>query len=172
MATEAAGKRAFEVLRPLCVQVMKAPTLEAARALDNALVSLPSMHPALMEYVTLPLRLILRQGPRQVVLRVARDPTAQKIIETGRCSAGLTECTLQCLSHVIRLVDVLQNWELFHELLSYACMMLDDKMRAEAGNHYRRVRGRAHSHSLTFCAHICTCHTHVHVTHMYTPIYI
>ncbi|KAL5484668.1 hypothetical protein EMCRGX_G021207 [Ephydatia muelleri] len=113
MATEAAGKRAFEVLRPLCVQVMKAPTLEAARALDNALVSLPSMHPALMEYVTLPLRLILRQGPR--------------------CSAGLTECTLQCLSHVIRLVDVLQNWELFHELLSYACMMLDDKMRAEAG---------------------------------------
>ena len=66
MAAEAAGKRAFDVLRPLCVQVMKAPTVEATRALDTALVSLPSLHPALVEYVTLPLRLVLRQGPRRV----------------------------------------------------------------------------------------------------------
>ncbi len=61
---EAEAKAAFALLRPVCVEVMRAPSVEALRALDVQLACLPSLHPHLVDYVALPLRTIIKRTGR------------------------------------------------------------------------------------------------------------
>lgn len=63
-ATEAAAKEAFAELRPVCVEVMRAPSLEALHSLDRVVSGQMTLHPHLVEYVVLPLRMIIRKTGR------------------------------------------------------------------------------------------------------------
>ena len=61
---EAKAEVAFAKLRPVCVEVMRAPSLEALRALHEAVGRLDCIHPHLVEYIVLPLRMIIRRSGR------------------------------------------------------------------------------------------------------------
>lgn len=63
---DAKAKAAFAKLRPVCVEVMRAPSLEALRTLREAVCRLDSIHPHLVEYVALPLRMIIRRSGRYI----------------------------------------------------------------------------------------------------------
>ena len=62
--SEDEAKAAFAVLRPLCVEVMRAPSLETLQALDGVVGELSSLPPQLVDYVALPLRMIVRRVGR------------------------------------------------------------------------------------------------------------
>lgn len=69
-AGEAEAKAAFALLRPVCVEVMRAPSVEALRALDGRLAGVRSLHPHLVDYVALPLRTIIKRSGRYCAHRV------------------------------------------------------------------------------------------------------
>ena len=63
--TEADGKRAFDELRPACVQVMSAPSLENLAELRSKVNALPfAIHPHLVDYVLLPVRVLFKRCGR------------------------------------------------------------------------------------------------------------
>lgn len=61
---EQEAKTAFSALRPVCVQVMSAPSLETLGALEAVVRGMRSIHPHLVDYVVLPLRMIFRRVGR------------------------------------------------------------------------------------------------------------
>ena len=61
---EAEAKAAFALLRPVCVEVMRAPTTQALDALDGRLVGIRCVHPHLVDYIALPLRTIIKRSGR------------------------------------------------------------------------------------------------------------
>ena len=61
---EQEAKTAFSALRPVCVQVMSAPSLETLGALEAVVRGMHSIHPHLVDYVVLPLRMIFRRVGR------------------------------------------------------------------------------------------------------------
>lgn len=58
---EQEAKAAFSVLRPVCVKVMRAPSLETLGELEAVLRAMQSLHPHLVDYVVLPLRMIIKR---------------------------------------------------------------------------------------------------------------
>ena len=64
---DAKARAGFAVLRPVCVEVMRAPSLETLRALDDVIAGLPSLHPHLVDYVVLPLKMITKKTGGYVV---------------------------------------------------------------------------------------------------------
>lgn len=58
---EQEAKAAFSVLRPVCVKVMRTPSLETLGELEGVLRAMQSLHPHLVDYVVLPLRMIIKR---------------------------------------------------------------------------------------------------------------
>lgn len=112
---DAKAKAAFAKLRPVCVEVMRAPSLEALRTLREAVCRLDSIHPHLVEYVALPLRMIIRRS--------------------GSPNLRMLEATLEALAAIFSRVKAvsLESWEIFEELYGFACMLLDPKLSSQAG---------------------------------------
>ena len=57
----ASARQAFSVLRPACVDVMRAPSAEAVGRLSEALRGVRMLEPSLVEYVLLPIRMAMRR---------------------------------------------------------------------------------------------------------------
>lgn len=58
---EREAKAAFSVLRPVCVRLMRAPSLETLGELEAVLREMQSLHPHLVDYVVLPLRMLIKR---------------------------------------------------------------------------------------------------------------
>ena len=62
---EADGKRAFDALKPVCVRVMSSPSLESLAQLREKVRDLAvAIHPHLVDYVLLPVRVIFKKTGR------------------------------------------------------------------------------------------------------------
>ena len=62
---EADGKRAFDALKPVCVRVMSSPSLESLAELRGKVSGLPvAVHPHLVDYVLLPVRVLFKRCGR------------------------------------------------------------------------------------------------------------
>ena len=61
---EQEAKTAFAALRPVCVRVMSSPSLETLGELGAVVRGMRSIHPHLVDYVVLPLRMIFKRGGR------------------------------------------------------------------------------------------------------------
>lgn len=62
--SEEEAKMVFARLRPKCVEVMQNPSLPSLRAMDEELRSLSSIPPQMVDYVVLPLRVLIRRTGR------------------------------------------------------------------------------------------------------------
>ena len=62
---EVYGKRAFDALKPVCVRVMSSPSLESLAELRGKVSGLPvAIHPHLVDYVLLPVRVLFKRCGR------------------------------------------------------------------------------------------------------------
>ena len=62
---EADGKRAFDALKPVCVRVMSSPSLDNLGELREKVRGLPvAIHPHLLDYVLLPVRVLFKRCGR------------------------------------------------------------------------------------------------------------
>lgn len=113
--SEEEGKAVFAALRPLCVKVMSEPSVESLTALQAGVKTLPpsSIPPQLVDYLTLPLRAAIKRA--------------------GSSNERLLESSLLALAEIFSRVKDLNGWQLFHDLFSFLCMLLDPKMAKEAG---------------------------------------
>ena len=67
LSSEAEGRALFGKLKPLCVQVMSSPSLESLSELREGLSGLLGssvLHPQLVDYVLLPVRMIMNKFGR------------------------------------------------------------------------------------------------------------
>ena len=63
--TEVEAKKAFNVLKPFCVRVMSAPSLESLAEMREKVNELETaVHPHLVDYLLLPVRTLLRRYGR------------------------------------------------------------------------------------------------------------
>ena len=59
------GKGAFDALKPVCVRVMSSPSLESLAELRGKVSGLPvAVHPHLVDYVLLPVRVLFKRCGR------------------------------------------------------------------------------------------------------------
>lgn len=72
-ASEDEAKTVFARLRPKCVQVMQNPSLSSLGAMDEELRSLSSIPPQMVDYVVLPLRVLIKRTGRYVIHLHAYD---------------------------------------------------------------------------------------------------
>ena len=62
---EADGKGAFDALKPVCVRVLSSPSLESLAELRGKVSGLPvAVHPHLVDYVLLPVRVLFKRCGR------------------------------------------------------------------------------------------------------------
>ena len=63
-SSEEEAKEAFALLQPKCTEVMRAPSLSTLQSLDSTLHGITCLHPRLVDYVVLPLRMIIKRTGR------------------------------------------------------------------------------------------------------------
>ena len=103
---ETEDKALFGILRPLCVDVMRAPTIASLLTLRDSLVRVEHKIPPNMgEYVLFPFKMILQQR--------------KKLLNSGR----FLESMLQCLAELWDRTHII-SLETFNMFFSFLCVLL------------------------------------------------
>ena len=112
---EEAAAAQFNRLKPVCVQVMKAPTTEALASLRDTLNQMDDAIPSNMaDYVIFPLKIILKQR--------------KELLKDTKFLEHLLQCVATLWSYTI-----LTSTETMHEFFQFFCVLLDPDLSSQAG---------------------------------------